>query len=269
MSIRKLFSVIFGITVLSTLLAKANAQVTDRSAREQASNIVRSELRDTVNLKPDQFLSVQRDETLERSLALAVGRTGSGFIYRFSPSGEEIKKNAIVHHISTDVDFMYVIAVGSADGKAYRIHGFGLTESLVEFERLMAALKVQVSSPDQAEALAGFYREVNPGNQEGFAPMMSLMDLKQTAERQCQTAGESFDTGEKAFTSWWKRAEPLYGTLPFQQKAVSHGSGYLVEWIVLSSSSAENCGGAPLRALVEINSDGQVGKVTFAPLQER
>jgi hypothetical protein len=130
MSMRKLFSTILGIAVLSTFLMRANAQVTDQAAREQAGNIVRSELRTTVNLKPDQFLGVQRDEALEQSLALVVGRVGSAFIYRASPTGDEIKKDGVVHHISTDADFMYIVAVGSVDGSAYRIHGFGRTESL-------------------------------------------------------------------------------------------------------------------------------------------
>jgi hypothetical protein len=123
---------------------------------------------------------------------------------------------------------------------------------LAEFEKLTAVLKVQVSSPDQAEALADFYRTVNPGNHEGLTPIVRLIELKQAAERQCQGGGKSFDAGERAFTSWWKRAEPVCATLPFQQKAVPHGSGYLVEWIVLSSPSDENCGGAPLRAQLEI-----------------
>jgi hypothetical protein len=277
---RKLFSTIFGIAVLSTLLMPANAQVTDQAAREQASNIVRSELRTTLNLKPDQFLDVQRDEALEKSLALAVGRVGSAFIYRASPSGDEIKgaakaspsgneirENTVVHHIVMDGDPMHIIAVASADGSAYRIHGFGRADSLAEFEKLMTALKVRVASADQAEAIADFYRRVNPGNHEGLAPIVRLMELKQAAERQCQSGVKSFDAGEKAFATWWKRAEPLYGALPFEQKAVPHGGGYLVEWIVLSSPSGENCGGAPLRAQLEISSDGRVGKVTFSPLQ--
>lgn len=243
--------------------------MTEQAAREQAGNIVRSELRATLNLKPDRFLSVQRDEALEQSLAIAVGRrAGSAFIYRASPNGDEVKKDAVVHHISTDADIVYIIAVGSADGSIYRIRGFGPTESLAEFERLMTALKVQVASPDQAESLADFYREVNPRNHEGLTPIVRLMELKQAAERQCQSAGKSFDAGEEAFTAWWKRAEPLYAALPFQPKAVPHGRGYLVEWIVLSSSSSGNCGGAPLRAQLEIRQNGHVGKLTFSPLQK-
>lgn len=269
MSIRKLFSTVFGIAVLASLLVRANAQMTEQSARDQASNIVRSELRATLNLKPDQFLSVQRDEALEQSLALAVGRrTGSAFIYRVSPSGDEIKEDGVVHHISTDADLMYIVAVGSADGNVYRIHGFGPTESLAGFEKLMTALKVQVTSTDQAESLAELYRKVNPENHEDLTPILRLMELKQAAERQCQSGVKSFDAGEKAFATWWKRAEPLYGALPFQQKAVPRGNGYLVEWIVLSSPSGENCGGAPLRAQLEISSDGRVGKVTFSSLQK-
>jgi hypothetical protein len=269
MSIQKLFSTVFGVTVLSALVLLANAQLTEQAAREQASNIVRSELRVKLNLKPDQFLGVQRDEALEQSLSLAIGgRAGAAFIYRVSPSGNEIKEYAVVHHISTDVDLMYIIAVGSADGIAFRIHGFGPTESLAEFARLMTALKVQVTSPDQAEYFADLYRKVNPGNHEGLTPILRLMELKQAAERQCQSGGMSFRAAEKAFAEWWKRVEPLYVALPFQQRAVPHGSGYLVEWIILSSPSSENCGGAPLRAQLEVGSDGRVGNFTFSPLQK-
>jgi len=276
MSIQKVFSTIFGLTVLATTVALANAQVTDQAAREQARNTVRSQL----HLRPDQFLGVQRDETLEQSLALAVGRVGSAFIYRASPSGDEIKEatkaspsgneireNTVVHHIVMDGDPMHIIAISSADGTIYRIHGFGHSESLAEFNKLITASNVTVASADQAESVAELYREVNPENHEGLTPILSLLGLKQAAERQCQGGGKSFDAGEKAFTSWWKRAEPLYATLPFQPKAVPHAGGYLVEWIVLSSPSDENCGGAPLRAQLEINSDGRVGKVTFSPLQ--
>ena len=136
---------------------------------------------------------------------------------------------------------MYIVAVSSVDGSIFRIHGFGLAESLTEFERLMTALKVHVASPEQAESLADFYRKVNPENQADLTPITRLLELKQTAERQCQSSAKSFDADEKAFAAWWKRAQPLYAGLPFQQKAVRHGGGYLVEWVVLSSPSGENC----------------------------
>lgn len=271
MSARKLFSTIFGIAVLSTLAVRANAQVTEQAAREQARDIVRSELHSKVNFKADQFLGIHRDEELEQSLATAtIGwRTGTEFIYRVSPTGVEIKENAIVNHVATDADFMYIVAVGSVDGSIFRIHGFGLAESLAEFQRLMTALKVHVASPDQAEALADFYRMVNPENYESLTPILRLMELKQAAERQCQSGAKSFDTGERAFTAWWKHAEPLYAGLSFQPKAVPHERGYLLEWIVLSSSGSGGlCGGAPLRARLEISSDGHVGNLNFSPLQE-
>ena len=112
MSIRKLFSTIFGIAVLSAV-ALASAQMTDKAAREQARNTVRSQL----HLRPDQFLGIQRDETLEQARALAVGkRAESQFIYRVGQAGDEIKENAVVHHISTDADLIYIVAVDSADG---------------------------------------------------------------------------------------------------------------------------------------------------------
>lgn len=267
MSMRKLFSTIFGISVLATFLVRANAQVTEQAAREQASNIVRSELHSRLNLKSDQFLSIHRDEDLEQSLAIAtVGwRVGPVFIYKISPTGIEIKENSIVNHVATDAEFMYVVAISSADGSSYRIHGFGHAESLADFERLMSAQKMRVG-PDQAEALADFYRRVNPENYEAVTPILRLMELKQAAERQCQSGAKSFDAGEKAFAAWWKHAEPLYAALPFQQRAVPHGSGYFVEWIVLSSAAKGNCGGAPLRARLEVSSDGHVGKVTFSPV---
>jgi hypothetical protein len=138
---------------------------------------------------------------------------------------------------------------------------------LAEFERLMRALKVQVSSPDQAEVLADFYREVNPENHQGLTPIVSLMELKQAVERQCQSGSKSFDAGEKAFTGWWKHAQPLYATVSFEPRAVPQEGGYLVEWVVLSSPSGWNCGGAPLRARIEVSTDGHVGKITFSPLR--
>jgi hypothetical protein len=178
MSIRKLFSTIFGIAVLAIPVALANAQVTEQAAREQASNVVRSELHSRLSFKSDQFLSIHRDEELEESLAMVtVGwRSGPVFIYKMSPTGVEVKENGIVNHVATDADLMHIVAVSSADGSAYRIRGFGLAESLAEFERLMTALKVRVSSPDQAESLAEFYRKVNPENYEAITPITRLMN---------------------------------------------------------------------------------------------
>lgn len=268
MTIQKLIPAAFGVVVLSILPMRANARITDQAAREKATDIVRSELSARMNVKPDQFLSVYRDEMLEHLLALAVGRTGSVFIYEANPSGNEIKRNVVVHHISTDADFMCIIAVDSADGSAYRIHGFGISESLAGFEKLIAVLKVRVSSPDQADALAEFYRKVNPGNHAGLTPILRLMGLKQAAERQCQSREKSFDAGERAFANWWKTAEPMYATLPFQERTIPHGSGYRVEWIVLSSPSEEDCGGAPLRAQLEISPNGQTGGLVFVPVRK-
>ena len=172
MSMRKVFSTIFGLTVLATTVALANAQVTEQTAREQASNVVRSELHSRLSFKSDQFLSIHRDEELEESLAMVtVGwRSGSVFIYKVSPTGVEVKENAIVNHVATDADLMCIVAVSSADGSAYRIHGFGRAESVAEFERLITALKVRVASPDQAESLAEFYRDGEPGEPRRLSP---------------------------------------------------------------------------------------------------
>ena len=267
MSIRKLFSTILGIVILAAPMARANAQMSEQAAREQASDIVRSELHSTVHFRADQFLGIQRDEQLEQNLGVAVGgQAGLTFIYKVSPQGVELRENSVVYHTWTDADFLFIVVVNPRDGSAYRIHGFGHAESLAEFERLMTAQRVHVASPDQAESLAEFYREVNPENEENLTPILSPMELKQAAERQCQSGAKSFDADEKAFAAWWKHAEPLYAELSFQQRAIVRGSGFLVEWIVLSSPSAENCGGAPLRAQLEVSSDGHVGEMTFSPI---
>ena len=252
------------LLVLVVPIVLASEQVTEQAAREQVRNIVRLQQ----HLKPDQFLGIQRDEELEQSLASVVSRpTWSEFIYKVSQAGDEIKENVVVHHIFPDVDLTYIIAISPVDGSTYRIHGFGLAESLAEFEKLMTAVGLKVSSPDQAESVADFYRRVNPENHEGLTPILSLIELKQAAERQCQSGPSSFDADQEAFTAWWKHAKPLYAALSFQQKTVPRGSGYLVGWIVLSSPSAKNCGGAPLRAQLEVSSDGRVGKITSSLLQ--
>jgi hypothetical protein len=142
MSLRTLFLTIFGTMMLSTLVVPTDAQITEQAAREQTRNAVRSQL----HLKPDQFLGVQRDEKLEQLLAIAVGRPdGLQFIYQVSQAGDEVKENAIVRHIFTDVDPKYIVAVSLADGTTYRIHGF--SDSLAEFERLIIGNKDQGVEP--------------------------------------------------------------------------------------------------------------------------
>jgi hypothetical protein len=261
MNMRRLSSRIFGKVALSTLVALANAQMTDQAAREQARNAIRSQL----HLKPGQFLHVQRVEKLEQSLAIAVGVSdGSELIYEVNQAGDEVRGDAVIHHVSTDADLMYIIAISRADGSTYRIHGF--SDSLAEFEKLMTAARPRVSSPEQAESLAEFYRGVNPENLP-LTPISSLIEFKQAAERQCQSSLSSFNTGQQAFAAWWNRAKPLYAEVPFRQTAAPRGSGYRVEWIVLSSAApGGTCGGVPLRAQLEVSSDGHVGKVIFSPL---
>ena len=261
MSIRKVFSTIFGIAVLSMLAGLANGQMTDLWGCELARNAVRSQL----HLKPDQFLSVQRDERLEQSLASAVGkRAGSEFIYRVSQAGDEVKEDAVVHHISTDADLDYIIVLGPGHGSSYRIHGFA--DSVAEFEKLTTAVGVKVSSPEQADSLAEFYRAVNPENMPGTI----LKPHRTQAGRRAAVSQrrEVVRHWPRGFYCRWNRAKPLYAAVPFQQKTVHHSSGYLVEWTVLSSPSGENCGGAPLRATLEVSSDGHVGKVTVSPLKK-
>lgn len=258
MSTQKVFSTTFGMVVLSTLVLQTSAQVVDQAARKQARNVVLSQL----HLNPGQFLGVRRDEQLEQLLTIAVGRPGDWeFVYQVSQAGDEIKEDAVVHHLFTDAEPTYIVAVSPVDGSTYRIHGFA--DSQAEFERLTMAMKVKVLSPNQAEAVSDFYREVNP-QRTSMSPITSLIELKQAAERQCQTG--SFDAGEKAFDAWWKHAKPLYEKLAFRQTAAPHGGGYLVEWIVLSSAGSGTCGGAPLRAQLEIGSDGHVSQLTFIPL---
>jgi hypothetical protein len=249
---------ISGALMLLSLSVSLSAQVSDEAARERTRKTVRSHLR----LKPDQFLSVRRDEDLEQLLSVLSGRLdGLEFVYQVSQAGDEVEGNSVVHHIFTDADPRYIVAINTTDGDVYRIHGF--SDSMAEFARLMAAAKVKVLSPDQAEAVSDFYREVNP-KRTAMTPVTSLIELKQVAERQCQTG--SFDADEKAFDAWWNRAKRLYAGVPFGQTATRSGSGYIVEWIVLSSGTPGNCGGAPLRARLEIGADGQVGKLNFSTL---
>jgi hypothetical protein len=259
---RTVFLTIFGAAGLAVLIVRLSAQVTDQAALEHIRDTVRSQL----HLKPDQFLGVQRDERLEQSLAIAAGRP-VGPVYRVSPTGEEIKGNALVHHLSMDVDPTYTVAVDSADGSIYRISGFA--DSLSEFERLTTATKMRISSLEQAESLTDFYRGVNPENLP-LTPILSLIDLKQAAERQCQSGASSFGAGEKAFDAWWKHAKPLYADVEFRQTTTHRDSAYLVEWIVPSSAAPNgNCGGTPLHARLEVRGSGQIGKLTFQPLVKR
>ncbi|WP_213807826.1 hypothetical protein [Granulicella sp. dw_53] len=257
MKMKKLFLVIFA---MSALKVSAGAQVNEQAAREKALRAARPHLG---YLRPGQFLGIQRDEDLEQKLAaIAGGLAGSEFIYKVSPVGDEIKERSVVHHILTDIDDpVSLVAVNPLDGSTYLIHGFA--ESKADFNRLMGTLKLKISRPDQAEALADFYREVNP-ERLPLTPTIGLLDLKQAAERQCQDV--PFDPKEKDFGAWWKQALRLYSAASFKQTATHTDSGYAVEWMVLSSPGAGLCGGAALRARLEVGSEGQVGKLSFVPL---
>lgn len=270
MSSRDLFSTILWLALLATPMVTANAQVTEQSARKQATDIVRSELESTINFKSDEFLRIWRDEELEQTLEVAVGgQSGLVFIYKVSPEGVEFKKDAVVYHMWCDFEPVFFVVINPRDGSAYRIHDFGLEQSLAEFERLVTALKVHVASSDQAESLAEFYRDVNPENYASLTPVLSLMELKQAAEVQCQSGAKSFDSGEKAFAGWWRHAEPLYADLLFQPKAIPSQGGYLVDWIVLSTPSKSNCGGSPLHVRLQVSQDGHIGKPAFSPITKR
>lgn len=256
MNMQRLILAISAASVLSAVAAPTSAQSTEQASRDQIRSAVRSQL----HLKDDQFLAVQRDEPLEQKLAIVSGKPGV-FFYQVSQAGDEIKEHSVVHHIFTDADPTYIVAV-SADGGMYRIHGF--SDSGAEFGKLMSATGQKISSSEQAESVADFYRDVNPENRP-LTAIPNLIDLKQAAERQCQTG--TFGENERAFDTWWSRAKPLYAEVPFKQTATQSGKGYLVEWVVLSSAAPGMCGGAPLRARLEVASDGHVGKVAFFPLK--
>ena len=254
----------FGVVALPILPLAANAQQTDQTARELASRVVLESLHAAVNFKPNGFLGVQRDEELEQSLEVAAGgQTGFRYIYKVSPAGYEVRKDSVTYHVWTDVDPLFIVAVNPANGNIYRIHGFGVEVSRNEFQKLMTSLHVRIGSEDQAESIVDFYRKVNPGNRS-FTPILDLLELKQAAERQCQTV--PFDPSEKGFEAWWKHAKTTYARDSFQQTATRSGVGYAVEWIVLSSPGAGLCGGAALRARVEVGSTGEIGEISFRPL---
>ena len=263
MNVSKIFPAILGLTVLSTSTALMTFQTADEAARDLARRAVSSEL----HLTPEKFLCIHRDEDLENSLAIAtIGRrTGTEFIYKISQTGIELKENAIIRHVATDADLVYIIAVHTTDGRTFRIRGF--TDSLAEFQKLLKALKIKPSSPEQAESLADFYRGVNPENLP-LTPLSSLIELKQAAERQCHAGVTSFDTAGEAFNAWWGHNKKLYVAISFQQRIVPHDGDYLVQWVILSSPSDGNCGGTPLRAQLEVGSDGHVGKLTFSPIRK-
>jgi hypothetical protein len=249
---------ILGLLFLNTFTLPASAALSEASARQEALDSVRS----TLSLRSEQFLDIKRDEDLEVSLMLCANRSiGPVSVYRLSSTGYEVKEKAIIHHFSTDGDLSYIVAVSPVDGSTYRVAGF--RDSKAEFNKLMAALGVKISSPDQAEALADFYRTVNPEHRS-MTRLPGLLDLKQAAEWQCQAV--PFDPNERDFGAWWKHAKTAYANVSFQQTAARSGSGYVVEWIVLSSPGAGLCGGAPLRARLEVGSDGSIGDISFRPV---
>jgi hypothetical protein len=260
MNIRNYILTIFGLAVLPILIFPAHAQMSDQGAREQGRDAIRSHM----HFEPSKFLQVQKNGMLEQLLAEMVARPSwSELIYNVSEEGNEIKEHTVIHHIVMDGDPTFTIAINPASGNLYRIRGF--TDSLDEFNRLITEANTKILTAYQAEAVANFYREVNPEKYYPIVPLSSLLDLKQTAERQCQAI--PFDPNDKKFDTWWKRAKPLYQDVQFKQTTSQSGGGYAVEWIALSSTGPGMCGGAPLRARLEVSSVGHASKLTFSPLK--
>jgi hypothetical protein len=253
---------IYVVVLLSMLAVVADGQMTGEAAHEQAASAVRTRL----HLKPGQYLNVQRNEKVEELLATAVGRPGrSEFIYDVNQEGDEFRGEAVIHHVFTDGDLRYIVAINATNGTTYYIHGFA--DSLPEFEKLITEVGRRVFGPEDAESLAEFYRAANPENLP-LDPISSLIELKQAAERQCLARLGPFDAGERAFADWWGRAKPLYAEVSFRHAVALRGAAYRVEWIVLSSAAlGGTCGGVPLRARLDVGSDGHVSKVIFAPLR--
>jgi hypothetical protein len=248
---------ILGLVFLNMLSLPASAALSEASARQEALDSVRSKL----SLRSEQFLDIKRDENLELSLMLCANRPiGPVSIYRLSSTGYEMKEKAIIHHFSMDADLDYIVAVSLTDGNIYRLAGF--RDSRTEFNGLLVSLRIGVPSANQAEAIADFYRAVNPEH-EVVTNVSNLLDLKQAAERQCQAV--PFDPRERDFEAWWKHAKTAYANVSFQQTATRNGSGYAVDWVVLSSPGAGLCGGSPLRARLEVGSDGNIGEISFRP----
>lgn len=236
----------------------AYTRIKEQSAYETANAALRARL----NLRANQFLQIQRDETLEHLLSLAVSRpTAPDFIFRATQAGDEIKGNAIVHHISSDIDSTYVVAVDRKTGSIARIRGF--SDSMTEFDRLMATVGVKVSNADQAEAIAAFYWAVNPERLSQH-PILNLFELKQLAERQCQTG--SFNAGEARFDSWWSQNRARCEAIKFARATVTRDGVFILKWIVLSAGSPDSCGGIPLEAQLEITRSGKIENLTFKPI---
>jgi hypothetical protein len=260
---RKLPTLFIGIGLIAGLAASANAQVTEQAAREKAKSIVQARLEAGPEhfLDDRKFLDVQRQENLEEELAEIVGGSaGLDYIYKVSEFGVEIKDHEIIYHTFFDVDPTYHVVVSRTDGAAYRVQGF--SDSMAEFNRLIAAFKLQVSG-DRARGIADLYREIYR-QRESITQIYSLLDLKQSAESRCENG--SVASGERKFNAWWRHVKPFYKALSFDEKTVQHGEGYTVEWIVLSSADHNACGGAPLRMQVEIEKDGQIANLNFIAL---
>ena len=90
-------------------------------------------------------------------------------------------------------------ALMAANGTAFLIKGFGLSNSFREFNRMLAESKVHIVTSIRAQAIADLYLAINPENRS-MNPISSLLDLKQAAERQCQAV--PFDPNEKDFEAW-------------------------------------------------------------------
>lgn len=255
-SVHILYLLLGGICFLAGI---SSAQVSE----EQARKLAKSETITNAHLQADRFLSTQRRDDLELLFSnVAGGVPGAVLFYKISNEGDEIRGNRVIHHLSMHAELNFVVAVSVASGTVFRVGGFA--DSLAEFNRLMMASRIEVRESKKVEAVVDFYLSCNPEN-VSFSILRSLLEFKQSVEKQCHENEGTFLSIDKAFNHWWTRHGMKYRQLKFETTIAPFHEGFRASFFTLSSTVKDwKCGAVPLQSNLEVSHLGIVKSITFS-----
>ena len=235
------------------------AQVDESSARKLALASIRSGL----DLQPDDFLQLWRDEQLEQELAEAAQRQQVPlFVFKTSQTGVEFKDGIMTNHVHADGNDISTVAVNTSTGETYRIQGY--KNSSAEFREMVLSIGLKIKNVSQVATLGIVYREINPDHLYDVG-IPSILDLKHDVENRCSPELRPSDV--RRFERWWKNAYAAYQEKSFKEVDASDGNSFFAEWVIFAAGGLnDSCAGKPVRIKLRMYGDGNISPPEFSPL---
>jgi hypothetical protein len=172
---------IVALLTLSAACPGLASELSEATARERVCEYVRSQL----SYPKEHFLRATRREDFEDDLfAAQVKIRGqihkAALFFEITETGYEIRSSSeALLHSSADGFGRWNVAIDPLSGKVFGLGGFA--DSVIDFNKMVADAKIQLTSEDSARAWVSFYLAVSVGNNYGTY-LLRPIDLPRLVE---------------------------------------------------------------------------------------